>query len=82
MENPDKMDKRTKGQSHKHKNQSENRGTCCFCFLCFVFYLSLAVQQAQRRTAMDRRMPCIIPNESYNINHNTTYKALVQSICV
>ena len=43
------------------------------CFvLCFVFYLSLAVQQAQRRAAMDRYMHCIIPNESYkyNINHN------------
>ena len=26
------------------KNQSENWGTYCFCFLCFVFYLSLAVQ--------------------------------------
>ena len=25
---------------------------------------------AQRRAAMDRRMEYIIPNESYNINHN------------
>ena len=30
------------------------------------------VVQAQRRAAMDRRMHCIIPNESYNINHNIT----------
>ena len=29
-------------------------------------------RQAQRRAAMDRRMYCIIPNESYNINHNIT----------
>ena len=29
--------------------------------------------QAQRRAAMERRMHCIIPNESYNINHNTFY---------
>ena len=28
------------------------------------------MKQAQRRTAMDRRMYCIIPNESYNINHD------------
>ena len=27
-------------------------------------------KQAQRRAAMDRRMQYIIPNESYNINHN------------
>ena len=31
-------------------------------------------QQAQHRTAMDRRMHCIIPNESYNINHNITIR--------
>ena len=30
-------------------------------------------KQAQRRAAMDRRMHCIIPNESYNINDNTLY---------
>ena len=30
-------------------------------------------EQAQRRAAMDRRMHCIIPNEPYNINHNTLY---------
>ena len=30
--------------------------------------------QAQRRAAMDRRMHCIIPNESYNINHNITIR--------
>ena len=30
-------------------------------------------QKAQRRAAMDRRMHCIIPNESYNINHNNIY---------
>ena len=30
------------------------------------------VVQAQHRAAMDRRMHCIIPNESYNINHNIT----------
>ena len=29
-------------------------------------------KQAQRRAVMDRRMHCIIPNESYNINHNIT----------
>ena len=26
--------------------------------------------QAQRQAAMDRGMHCIIPNDSYNINHN------------
>ena len=31
------------------------------------------LKQDQRRAAMDRRMHCIIPNESYNINHNTLY---------
>ena len=31
-------------------------------------------QQAQRRAAMDRRMHCIIPNESYNINHNVNIR--------
>ena len=34
-------------------------------------------QQAQRRAAMDRRMYCIIPNESYNINHNIIIIVLV-----
>ena len=28
------------------------------------------VKQAQRQAAMDRGMHCIIPNDSYNINHN------------
>ena len=32
-------------------------------------YITLQ-KQAQRRAAMDRRMQYIIPNESYNINHN------------
>ena len=32
------------------------------------------LKQAQRRAAMDRRMHCIIPNESYNINHNITIR--------
>ena len=30
----------------------------------------LIIKQAQRRAAMDHCMHCIIPNESYNINHN------------
>ena len=34
-----------------------------------AFYQTIH-KQAQRRAAMDRRMHCIIPNESYNINHN------------
>ena len=34
-------------------------------------------KQAQRRAAMDRRMHCIIPNESYNINHNITIKKVM-----
>ena len=39
-----------------------------------VLIINKQKQQAQRRAAMDRRMHCIIPNESYNINHNITIR--------
>ena len=42
--------------------------------ICSLSKAKQTNKQAQRRAAMDRRMHCIIPNESYNINHNITIR--------
>ena len=53
------------------------------CYYSFSYHKlhSKINKQAQRRAAMDRRMHCIIPNESYNINHNITIR-LTKTIAV